>query len=41
MQPQGEMPFDGKRMFWGGFDKIIDSAQQRGVQAQAAVGQPA
>ena len=21
---QGEMPFDGKRMFWGGFEKILD-----------------
>ena len=27
LRPQGEMPFDGKRMFWGGFDVIIDSAQ--------------
>jgi uncharacterized protein YbaA (DUF1428 family) len=27
MQPQGEMPFDGKRMFWGGFEKIVDTAQ--------------
>ena len=25
MRPQGEMPFDGKRMFWGGFDKIYDT----------------
>ena len=24
MQPGGEMPFDGKRMFWGGFRPIID-----------------
>jgi len=24
MQPDGEMPFDGKRMFWGGFRPIID-----------------
>lgn len=24
MQPQGEMPFDGQRMFWGGFKPIID-----------------
>ena len=29
MQPQGDMPFDGKRMFWGGFDKILDTAQQQ------------
>jgi uncharacterized protein YbaA (DUF1428 family) len=26
MQPQGEMPFDGKRMFWGGFRPILDTA---------------
>ena len=25
MQPGGmEMPFDGKRMFWGGFTPIVD-----------------
>ncbi len=24
MQPEGEMPFDGSRMFWGGFDPIFD-----------------
>ena len=29
MQPQGEMPFDGKRMFWGGFEKIVDTASAR------------
>ena len=28
MQPQGEMPFDGKRMFWGGFEKILDTAKE-------------
>jgi uncharacterized protein YbaA (DUF1428 family) len=28
MQPVGEMPFDGKRMFWGGFDILLDSAAQ-------------
>ena len=26
MKPDGEMPFDGKRMFWGGFAPIFDSA---------------
>lgn len=25
MQPDGEMPFDGKRMFWGGFRPLIDA----------------
>ncbi|HEY0013138.1 MAG TPA: DUF1428 domain-containing protein [Allosphingosinicella sp.] len=34
MQPEGEMPFDGKRMFWGGFDILLDS--QAGPQAEGA-----
>jgi uncharacterized protein YbaA (DUF1428 family) len=29
LKPQGEMPFDGKRMFWGGFEKIVDTADAR------------
>jgi uncharacterized protein YbaA (DUF1428 family) len=29
-----EMPFDGKRMFWGGFEKIVDTAA--GAQIEAA-----
>jgi uncharacterized protein YbaA (DUF1428 family) len=33
MRPQGEMPFNGQRMFWGGFDKILDTAQQQPAQA--------
>ncbi|MFC7536088.1 DUF1428 domain-containing protein [Sphingomonas sp. GCM10030256] len=28
LQPQGEMPFDGKRMFWGGFRPILDTAAE-------------
>ncbi|MBC7987683.1 MAG: DUF1428 domain-containing protein [Sphingomonadaceae bacterium] len=24
MKPEGDMPFDGKRMFWGGFEPIVD-----------------
>jgi uncharacterized protein YbaA (DUF1428 family) len=27
-KPEGEMPFDGKRMFWGGFDILLDSAAE-------------
>lgn len=27
MKPEGDMPFDGQRMFWGGFEKIVDTAQ--------------
>ncbi len=26
MKPPADMPFDGKRMFWGGFDVIVDTA---------------
>ena len=29
LRPQGEMPFSGQRMFWGGFDKILDTAEAR------------
>ena len=28
LRPEGDMPFDGKRMFWGGFEKILDTAEQ-------------
>jgi uncharacterized protein YbaA (DUF1428 family) len=27
MKPEGEMPFSGKRMFWGGFEPIVDTAK--------------
>lgn len=26
MKPPADMPFDGKRMFWGGFEPIVDTA---------------
>ncbi len=29
MQPGGEMPFDGKRMFWGGFNPILNTLEMR------------
>jgi uncharacterized protein YbaA (DUF1428 family) len=32
LKPEGEMPFDGKRMFWGGFDKIVDTSDQSATQ---------
>jgi uncharacterized protein YbaA (DUF1428 family) len=35
LKPEGEMPFAGQRMFWGGFDKILDTAGQPATQAQA------
>jgi uncharacterized protein YbaA (DUF1428 family) len=37
LKPQGEMPFAGQRMFWGGFEKIVDSAEQPTIQAGAPV----
>jgi uncharacterized protein YbaA (DUF1428 family) len=29
LKPDGEMPFAGQRMFWGGFEPILDTAKQR------------
>ena len=29
LKPEGEMPFDGRRMFWGGFEPIFDTAKNR------------
>ena len=29
LKPEGEMPFAGQRMFWGGFEPILDTAKQR------------
>ena len=29
LKPEGDMPFDGKRMFWGGFEPIVDTADAR------------
>lgn len=36
LKPEGDMPFDGKRMFWGGFENIIDSTRQTIGQSQSA-----
>ena len=34
MQPDdGDMPFDGKRMFWGGFEIVLDTAAGIGLHA--------
>jgi uncharacterized protein YbaA (DUF1428 family) len=41
LKPEGEMPFAGQRMFWGGFETIHDTAKQSAPQQQAPVGQPA
>ena len=32
MKPEGEMPFDGQRMFWGGFEMLVDSAGNKGME---------
>lgn len=37
LKPQGEMPFAGQRMFWGGFEKILDTSKQQAKQAAAPV----
>jgi uncharacterized protein YbaA (DUF1428 family) len=29
LKPEGEMPFNGQRMFWGGFEPIVDSVPAR------------
>ena len=29
MKPEGDMPFSGQRMFWGGFENILDTATSR------------
>ena len=29
MNPEGDMPFSGQRMFWGGFEPIVDSEPAR------------
>lgn len=29
MKPEGDMPFSGQRMFWGGFEPIFDTAKAR------------
>ena len=37
LKPEGDMPFSGQRMFWGGFDKIWDTAEQPAIQAGSPV----
>jgi uncharacterized protein YbaA (DUF1428 family) len=29
LKPEGDMPFNGQRMFWGGFEPIVDIAKTR------------
>ena len=37
LKPEREMPFAGQRMFWGGFDKIVDTAEQPAIAAGAPI----
>jgi uncharacterized protein YbaA (DUF1428 family) len=41
LKPEGEMPFAGQRMFWGGFEPIVDTAKAGTAQTQSAAPQPA
>jgi len=29
LKPDGDMPFSGQRMFWGGFEPILDTAKAK------------
>jgi len=33
LKPEGDMPFSGQRMFWGGFDPILDTAKREPAHA--------
>ena len=35
LKPEGDMPFSGQRMFWGGFDKVLDTASAEPAQPMA------
>ena len=32
MRPQGELPFVGQRMFWGGFEPVVDTASAKATE---------
>jgi uncharacterized protein YbaA (DUF1428 family) len=36
MRPTGDIPFNGQRMFWGGFEKILDTAEARATASAEA-----
>jgi uncharacterized protein YbaA (DUF1428 family) len=33
LKPEGDMPFNGQRMFWGGFEPILDTARREPAHA--------
>ena len=37
LKPEGDMPFSGPRMFWGGFEKIVDTADQQVPQSPSPI----
>ena len=37
MKPEDDMPFSGQRMFWGGFEKILDSAEHAPIEVSSPV----
>ena len=37
LKPEGDMPFSGQRMFWGGFEKIFDTAEHAPIEVSAPV----
>jgi uncharacterized protein YbaA (DUF1428 family) len=37
LRPEGDVPFNGQRMFWGGFDKVLDTAEQPPIEAVASI----
>lgn len=39
MQQSGDAPFDGKRMFWGGFETIFDTAAPELISAEVPLSQ--
>ena len=41
LKPDGDMPFNGQRMFWGGFEPIFDNGKNETAQARTAERQPA
>ena len=36
LRPQGELPFAGPRLFWGGFEKILDTSEEQAAPPASA-----
>jgi uncharacterized protein YbaA (DUF1428 family) len=36
LKPEGEMPFAGQRMFWGGFENVFDTSRQQAAAPASA-----